>query len=150
MTREEELKIVAEAKEKGERPDLRGAALSDVNLFGADLRGTNLIWADLFGADLRGADLRGADLRGANLRWAKGAGAIEPIGSRGDTLVWNIRQGTIWFYTGCFGGTEAEFLAAVEKEHGDNEHGRAYRAAVELIRILAGPCLKEEDDGEAE
>ena len=40
MTRDEALRIVHEARERGERPDLHGA----------DLSGANLSWADLHGA----------------------------------------------------------------------------------------------------
>jgi hypothetical protein len=62
MNREECLKIITEALDKGERPDLRGADLS-----WADLRGADLSWADLRGADLGRADLRGVCLRNADL-----------------------------------------------------------------------------------
>jgi len=44
MTRDEALKIVAEAREDGVVPDLR-----DANLRGANLRGANLRWAHLRG-----------------------------------------------------------------------------------------------------
>ena len=44
-------------------------------------------------------------------------------------------DGTIELSTGCFRGTVDEFVAAVDKTHAQNEHGRAYRAAIELIRI---------------
>ncbi len=57
LTREDVERIVKEAREKQQRPDLRGA-----DLRGADLRG-----ADLERANLRGAYLRGANLKGANL-----------------------------------------------------------------------------------
>ncbi|MDY5287631.1 MAG: hypothetical protein SPH11_07760 [Lentihominibacter sp.] len=45
---------------------------------------------------------------------------------------------------GCFFGTIDEFAEQVEKTHGDNEHGRAYKLAIELakLRIPAG----EEDE----
>ena len=52
MNREEVLKIIADAREKDERPDLRGA-----NLRGVDLRGVDLRWVDLRGANLRWVDL---------------------------------------------------------------------------------------------
>jgi hypothetical protein len=39
--------------------------------------------------------------------------------------------------TGCFDGTLEEFEAAVSRDHGDNKHGREYRAAVLLIRAHA-------------
>lgn len=70
MTRIDVERIVAEAREKGERPDLRGANLQGVNLSGLDLRWTDLCNANLRNASLRGVDLRWADLCNANLRWA--------------------------------------------------------------------------------
>ena len=80
MTRAEVVRIVREARERGERANLRranlrGANLSwadlrGANLRGANLRGANLSWADLSWANLSWADLRGANLRGANLRRA--------------------------------------------------------------------------------
>lgn len=64
MNREEVLKIVREARDRGKTPDMHGADLS-----GADLHEANLCGADLHEADLRKADLRGVDLRGADLSW---------------------------------------------------------------------------------
>lgn len=74
MNREEVLKIVREARDRGKTPDMHGADLSGADLYEADLRGANmrradLHVADLHVADLRGADLRGVDLRGADLSW---------------------------------------------------------------------------------
>ena len=63
--RDDVLKVIVEAREKGTVPDLYYA-----DLRGADLRGANLIYANLRGADLYGANLRDADLRGANLHAA--------------------------------------------------------------------------------
>jgi hypothetical protein len=54
---------------------LRGADLSEANLFAAHLEGINLFAANLEGADLREADLREADLSGARLLWADLSGA---------------------------------------------------------------------------
>ena len=54
-TRDDVVRIVAEARDAAVSPNLQGASLR-----GADLQG-----ADLQGASLRGADLRGASLRGA-------------------------------------------------------------------------------------
>jgi uncharacterized protein YjbI with pentapeptide repeats len=87
LTRADVERIVKEAREKGERPDLsdtdlsqvglsranlseadlKGTDLSRTNLNGADLYGANLSRARLSGADLYGADLSGADLDGADL-----------------------------------------------------------------------------------
>ena len=81
----EKHKAWANGRENGERADLRGADLHEINLCdailkGADLRnaglhGVNLSGASLYYADLRGADLRGANLRGANLCGASLCGA---------------------------------------------------------------------------
>ena len=75
MTRERVEQILAEASEKGERPDLREASLRGDDLRGADLRWADLREASLRGAILHGADLRWADLREADLRWADLHGA---------------------------------------------------------------------------
>jgi uncharacterized protein YjbI with pentapeptide repeats len=75
LTREEVEKILADARENGEIPDLREADLRDANLRGADLTG-----ADLREADLREADLRDANLTGANLRGADGLFATAQLG----------------------------------------------------------------------
>ena len=65
MTRDEALRIVREARERGVRPNLRGA-----NLSWANLRGANLSWANLLGANLREANLSWANLSWANLSGA--------------------------------------------------------------------------------
>ena len=59
------MKIISNARAKGERPDLSGANLSGANLSGADLSRANLSRANLIGANLSGADLRDANLSGA-------------------------------------------------------------------------------------
>ena len=64
----------------GERADLFGANLinvdlSEANLSRAYLPGANLSGADLSGANLSGANLSGADLSGANLSGADLSGA---------------------------------------------------------------------------
>ena len=84
-TVEQALAIVAEARNSGTRPNLRGANLGganlrDANLGGADLGYANLRYANLGGADLGGADLGyanlgGADLWDANLGYANLGGA---------------------------------------------------------------------------
>ena len=118
------------------------------NLRGADLCGANLRGADLYGAVLRGADLRGANLRGANLYAADLCGAkitktaicdgvyhhITNIGSEVGTLElyscgdygWHVKRG-------CFSGSKQEFLDAVNEAHGDSEHGKKYRAIIEVF-----------------
>jgi uncharacterized protein YjbI with pentapeptide repeats len=51
---------------------LRGADLSDANLFEADLDSADLSGANLFVAALGRANLQSADLSGADLRGARG------------------------------------------------------------------------------
>ena len=130
--------------------DLRGANLRDADLRGANLRGANLRGANLWGADLRGANLRGADLRGANLRGADLRGAngkvlsFGPIGSRqGITYVTKTDQ-IIHIRCGCFYGTLEEFTAKVEEEHGDSQHGKSYKAAIEFIKAHDAACWQDD------
>jgi hypothetical protein len=49
--------------------------------------------------------------------------------------------------TGCFRGTVAEFAAAVEQEHGNNEYGRQYRAAVAFIEAMKGNADTNVEEG---
>lgn len=61
---------------------------------------------------------------------------IGPIGSRYDyTTFYRNKDNGITVKCGCFLGGVDEFLAAVEKTHGDSKHGQAYRAAAELAKI---------------
>ena len=120
--------------------DLWGANLRDANLRGADLGGANLRGADLRDANLRDANLRGADLRDANLRGADLRGAtgkilsFGPIGSRQGITYVTKTERTIHVRCGCFYGTLEEFAAKVEEEHGDSQHGKSYKAAIEFIK----------------
>ena len=118
--------------------DLRGAYLSSADLRSADLRSADLRGADLSGADLSGAYLSGAYLSSADLSGKKLIGIrpiyqIGPIGSRSDYLVAYLTDAGIMIAAGCFFGTRDEITAAVQATHGDNEHGREYRAALALI-----------------
>jgi len=73
---------------------------------------------------------------------------IGPIGSRCAmlTIHADFKIG-VRFNAGCFTGTRDEFLAQVEKTHGDNKHGNAYAAAVmladHLVDAPVGEALKE-------
>ncbi len=121
--------------------DLRGANLDGANLSRANLGGANLYGADLDGADLRGANLHGADLGGANLDGADATGkyfCLGPIGSRRSQLHGFATDKGVWLKTGCFNGTATEFLKQVKKTHGNNEHGKAYKKAVVLMRVMLG------------
>ena len=125
--------------------NLRDANLIDANLRGANLRGANLIDAYLMDADLIDADLRGANLIGAKLRGAKLRDAddkkwvcdgsfhyLTNIGSENGALElcgdlgWLIRRG-------CFLGSKKEFIDAVTKTHGDNDHGKKYLLLIEAL-----------------
>ena len=132
-------------EEGGEKADLRGANLRGANLWGANLRGANLWGANLRDADLRDANLRDADLRDANLRGADlrdanlrgAAGKIlyfGPIGSRQGITYVTKTERTIHVHCGCFYGTLEEFAAKVEEKHGDSQHGKSYKAAIEFIK----------------
>ena len=92
----------------------------------------------LRGADLGGANLRGANLRGADLGENR-VFQVGPGGSRGDYTVIKSGPNLDEVWCGCFRGTLAEFEAKVEKTHGDNEHGRYYRALIALFRAGATP-----------
>ena len=147
-------------EEGGEKADLRGADLQGANLRDADLRGANLWGADLqganlrdadlrganlWGADLRGADLWGADLRGADLRGAAGKIlSFGPIGSRQGITYVTKTERTILVRCGCFYGTLEEFAAKVEEEHGDSQHGKSYKAAIEFIKAHDAACWQDD------
>ena len=130
--------------------DLRGADLRDANLRGADLRDADLWDANLRGANLRDADLRGADLRDANLWDADLWGAagkilsFGPIGSRQGITYVTKTERTIHVRCGCFYGTLEEFAAKVEEEHGDSQHGKSYKAAIEFIKAHDAACWQDD------
>ena len=129
--------------------NLRGANLSDADLRGAYLRGADLSDADLSDANLSGADLSDANLRGANLRGANLSGAdlsddlklvgdrpyfqLGPIGSELRTFEAFITDHGLRLRAGCFFGTRDEFVAKLNKTHGNNIHAREYTAALSLI-----------------
>ena len=142
-------------EEGGERADLRGADLrgaylQDANLRDADLRDADLRGADLWDADLRGANLRGANLWDANLRDADLWGAagkilyFGPIGSRQGITYVTKTERTIHVRCGCFYGTLEEFAAKVEEEHGDSQHGKSYKAAIEFIKAHDAACWQDD------
>ena len=96
--------------------------------------------ANLYGADLGGANLGGADLRSADLYGEKkligGRPFLQmgPIGSRSDYLLAFITDKGLHLKAGCFSGSVDEFESALDGEHGSNEHGQEYRAALVLIK----------------
>jgi hypothetical protein len=78
MKEEEVIQIIKSARDKGERPNLRGLDLSQTNLGGLDLRGVILTGSNLIGANLCGADLSGADLSNTALQEDSLAGICPP------------------------------------------------------------------------
>ena len=141
--------------------DLRGAYLGDADLRGAYLGGADLGGADLRGAYLGDADLRGADLRSADLRGAKitdtalliGARPVlivGPMGSRNDYLTAYLTSAGVMVRAGCFFDSIEAFREAAESEHGENKHGREYRAAIALIEAHASIWTPAEAPVEAE
>ena len=101
--------------------------------------------ADLRGADLWDADLRDADLRDANLRGAAGKIlSFGPIGSRQGITYVTKTERTILVRCGCFYGTLEEFAAKVEEEHGDSQHGKSYKAAIEFIKAHDAACWQDD------
>ena len=106
----------------------------------ADLRGADLRDANLRDANLRGADLRGADLWGA-------AGKIlsfGPIGSRQGITYVTKTERTVHVRCGCFYGTLEEFAAKVEKEHGDSQYGKSYKAVIAFIKAHDVACWQDD------
>lgn len=132
-------------EEGGERANLRGA-----DLRGADLQDANLRDADLRDANLRGSNLRGANLRGAYLRGADlldAAGKIlsfGSIGSRQEIAYVTKTEQIIHIRCGCFYGTLKEFTAKVEEKHGDSQHGKYYKAAIEFIKAHDAACWQDD------
>ena len=118
---------------EGARLVWSGANLSYAILSGADLRGANLSYAILSGANLRGADLCGAI----------GIVTITPRGSRGDMAKAVIHADGWHIYTGCFGGTLADFEAAVERDHANDKWGALYRADIAMLRATEQVFLDE-------
>ena len=121
------------------KADLGGADLRSANLYGANLGSANLGGADLRSANLRSANLYGADLRSANLGdCGKLTGdrpffQVGPIGSRSDNLLAFQTEKGVYLRAGCFFGSLEEFGEKLEAEHGDNQHGKEYKAALFLV-----------------
>ena len=132
-------------EEGGEKANLQSANLQSANLQGADLRGADLRDADLRGANLQDANLQGANLWGANLRGAAGKIlSFGPIGSRQGITYVTKTERTIHVRCGCFYGTLEEFAAKVEEEHGDSQHGKSYKAAIEFIKAHDAACWQDD------
>ena len=118
------------------RANLSDANLSDANLSGANLSGANLSGANLSDANLSGANLSGAYLSGGlKLAGTRPYFAIGPIGSRSDSLVAYITEQGLRLQAGCFFGTRDEFVSKLDEEHGENDHGKEYRAALAMVDV---------------
>ncbi len=60
---------------------------------------------------------------------------ISRIGSRNGTTTFFATETGIYVNCGCFSGSLEAFAAAVDKNHGDSEHGKAYRFAIEIAKL---------------
>ncbi len=107
----------------------------------ANLESANLVRANLESANLESANLYSANLYSAKCGdlFVQNIYSIGPIGSRKAYLtVWLFTDGSTQYRAGCFSGTEQEFIAAVQKRHGDSKHAADYMAAIQLVNVLKG------------
>lgn len=111
--------------------------------------GANLRSADLCSADLRGANLSSAKVDGFNLVGNRPCLQIGPIGSREDSLLAFITEAGIRINAGCFRGTLAEFVDAVNETHGNSRHANEYAAAIQMIEAHAAIWTPTEEVKEA-
>ena len=120
-TRDDVVRIVAEARAAAVSPNLRNADLRNANLRGANLRNADLWGANLRGADLWGADLWGANLRGADLRGAMGDAlglllSVQGLPS-GRAVLFPTPAG--WqLQVGCWEGTVDDLSALIASDEG--------------------------------
>jgi hypothetical protein len=71
------------------------------------------------------------------------------IGSRdGFTTFFRTKDENIGVSCGCFNGSLPEFLAKVEKTHGDSKHAKAYRKVAEMAELLID-CSPLDENTEA-
>ena len=76
---------------------------------------------------------------------------ISNIGSRSDTTTFFLgKKKEIIVNCGCFHGTIEQFREAVEKEHGDNLHGKMYRLAIEMAKLKLQSAANEPPEEEAD
>ena len=114
-----------------EQADLRGINLDGVDFEGANLFGANLAWTNLHNINLCSARLWGVNVFGAT-----GILSIGPIDSHKDNLYVVQHAVTRMYKTAYFWGDEATFLADFIEKHSNKIIALAYRAAVEMARIL--------------
>jgi hypothetical protein len=63
---------------------------------------------------------------------------IGPIGSCEPFTTFYRTENGISVSCGCFTGKLDEFAAKVDETHGDNKHGKAYKAAIEFVKQVMG------------
>lgn len=135
--------------------NLKGAYLKEADLGGADLTGAYLERVDLERVDLERVDLEGPNLEGAYFEdsWKKlklvgrrPLLIIGPIGSRSDYLNAILTDHGVYVKTGCFFDALDKFKQAVERNHGSNEHGKEYTAAIALIEVHADLWTPKADE----
>ncbi|WP_331655221.1 hypothetical protein, partial [Aminipila sp.] len=75
---------------------------------------------------------------------------ISKIGSRNGTTTFFRSKLGIEVSCGCFLGTIEKFADKVEQTHGENEHGKAYRLAIEIakLRIKTDDVIPEDESHE--
>lgn len=78
----------------GEKCDLSGANLRDLDLRGANLCGLNLANAYFRQCDLRGQDLSSCNLEGASIRAAKVSGVLFPRELAAEEITMSLNYGT--------------------------------------------------------
>lgn len=65
--------------------------------------------------------------------------SISPLGSENEVLTaYKTQDAGIEVKKGFFYGTLKEFEEAVEKTHGDDEHGKTYKVVIQLIKLKLG------------
>lgn len=75
---------------------------------------------------------------------------VGPLGSRDDfTTYFRTKHLTIGVKCGCFKGDIDQFFEAVEKTHGNNNHARAYKAAIALAKLQIDLSKEDSDEEEA-
>ena len=123
--------------------DLSGSNLSYTDFSGSNLSGSDLSGSNFIGSNLSGSNLSGSNLKGSNFSYTKSGDliisaiySIGPIGSRSDYLqCWAFDNGDRQYKTGCFSGTESEFIAAVSA-HGIEKHKTDYMAAIAFFNAI--------------
>jgi len=82
------------------------------------------------------------DARVSDDAWVSGRNSIvwfSNVGREYGTLTcYRGKDNTLLVTRGCFSGTEAQFLAAVDETHGASQIGHEYRLLIELARSCLG------------